>query len=83
VYKSVAVLGGVGLGALAMFLLDPDRGRTRRALIRDKAVGLKNDVSRELGKKSRDLKNRASGLAHEAKSLVGKRHSEEEFGSPI
>jgi len=38
VRKDVALVTGVAIGAGTMFLLDSDRGRRRRALIRDKAA---------------------------------------------
>jgi hypothetical protein len=53
-----------------MYLFDPNGGRRRRALIRDKAVGLTNDAREAIDKKTRDLGNRAQGLMHEAKSMV-------------
>ena len=68
--KILTVLGGIGIGAAMMYLFDPRGGRRRRALIRDKAVALSNDAREAIDKKSRDLKNRAQGLMHEAKSLV-------------
>lgn len=49
-----------------MYLLDPDRGRRRRALLRDKAKGLSNDALKAASRKSHDLRNRAQGLLHEA-----------------
>lgn len=50
------------LGACAMFFLDPDHGKRRRALIRDKGTKL-NRVSREeLDGRSRDLRNRLNGM---------------------
>ena len=76
--KIFAILGGIGAGAALMFLLDPDRGRRRRALIRDKAVGLSNDLRKTMDKKSADLKNRAEGLVHETKSLISGAKSEQE-----
>ena len=33
-------LGGAALGALTMFLMDPDRGNRRRALAKDKAYSM-------------------------------------------
>ncbi len=62
------ILVGVGAGLGLMYLLDPDRGARRRALIRDKAVGLKNDITQMAEAKATDMRNRAQGLLHEAKS---------------
>lgn len=70
VNTTLAVLGGIGAGAAAMYFLDPDRGTRRRALVKDKAVGLKNDAQHAIVGKAKDLKNRATGLAHEAKGLI-------------
>ena len=36
--KESALIGGAGLGAGLMYLLDPDRGKRRRALVRDQAA---------------------------------------------
>ncbi|HEX5759963.1 MAG TPA: BON domain-containing protein [Thermoanaerobaculia bacterium] len=59
------LLGGVGLGAGLMFLLDPDRGRRRRALVRDKAVRSLNVTGEALRKTGKDLGNRTRGVAAE------------------
>src|SRR5215510_227962 len=61
--KTAALLGGIGLGAALMYLLDPDRGARRRALARDKAVHFGRVAGERLGARSRDLRNRARGLA--------------------
>lgn len=68
--KIITVLGAAGLGALMMYLYDPKGGRRRRAMIRDKAVGLTNDAREAIGKKTKDLTNRAQGVAHEAKAMI-------------
>ena len=68
--KALAILGGIGMGAALMYLFDPDSGRRRRALIRDKAVGLSHDIRRTIDKKTTHLSNRAQGLLHDAKVLV-------------
>jgi CBS domain-containing protein len=61
---------GFGIGAVLAYLLDPDRGRTRRAKIRDRAAGLYGDAGSYAGKIQRDVRNRTSGLAAAAKSKV-------------
>jgi len=61
---------GAGLGAGLMYLLDPDRGRRRRALVRDKAVHLARVTERTLEVRSREMKNRAQGFAAQIRSLL-------------
>jgi osmotically-inducible protein OsmY len=68
--KRLAVLAGLGLGAGAMFILDPARGRRRRAFLRDKAIHLTRVSGCTLGKTSRDLRNRAIGLISETRSSL-------------
>jgi uncharacterized membrane protein len=66
--STAALLGAVGLGAALMYLLDPTRGRRRRALIRDQ---VKHAIRRgEHGMEAtvNDLSNRAHGLAAEARN---------------
>src|SRR4029077_5318861 len=60
-WKGIGV--GAGIGAGLMFLLDPDRGRRRPALARDKAIHLAKSTEKIVGARSRDLGNRASGGA--------------------
>ena len=64
----LALLGGVGIGAFLMYLFDPNSGDQRRTLIKDKAVGLSNDITETIDKRSRDLGNRAKGLLHDTKA---------------
>ena len=67
--KGVALVGGAGLGAALMYIFDPDRGKRRRALIRDKVEAAGNKVSEKAEKMGRDLKNRAYGVVAETKSI--------------
>jgi len=68
----LTLLGGVGLGAGLMYLLDPDGGRRRRALARDKAVhGLKVS-GKALRRTSADVGNRTRGLVAGAASRLRK-----------
>jgi len=69
VNRSVAFLGGVGLGSALMYLLDPDAGSRRRAVARNKAVSTWHD-SRELARKAaRDARHRATGAVARGRSV--------------
>lgn len=59
-------------GAAAMYLLDPDRGRTRRVKIRDKAYHYLRESEHIVEKAGRDLRNRTAGTIHEAKSMLSR-----------
>ena len=59
--NTAAVLTGASLGAAMMFLLDPNRGRRRRALMRDKLVRSAHVTTDTLQGVSRDLGNRMTG----------------------
>lgn len=55
-------VGLAGLGAVAMYMLDPIRGRRRRAGARDKMVHAGHVVEEAAGVVQRDVRNRARGL---------------------
>lgn len=62
-------LGGAAIGALAMYFSDPDRGRRRRALTRDKFVRVVHRSSDAMDVATRDLNNRVHGLRARASHL--------------
>ncbi|CAN5291620.1 hypothetical protein BH24GEM2_BH24GEM2_16520 [soil metagenome] len=66
-------LAGLVVGAGLMYVLDPDRGRRRRALVRDQVVSAGHSFE-ELGEtvsaKARHLRNQAAGLAAEAQARL-------------
>lgn len=64
------VIGGLGLGASAMYLLDPERGRRRRAMLRDGISARACDSERFLRKSGRDFGNRARGMAARTRNRV-------------
>ena len=66
----LAVLAGFGIGAAAMYLLDPQGGNRRRALMRDKAIKFNRQTREALEGKAKDLSNRTKGVMHELKSVV-------------
>ncbi len=59
-----------GAGALMMYYLDPDRGRRRRAFVRDKLAKSLHNSTEFLDKASRDIANRARGGWTEAAEWV-------------
>ena len=67
--RELVLLSGVGAGAALMYMLDPDRGARRRALVRDKAVSLANKTPDAVNATARDLSNRARGLVSEASTM--------------
>jgi len=67
--KKIALVGGLGLGAALMYLFDPDRGRGRRELIREKAEGAVDKAGEYAEKMSRDIRDRASEIVSEAKAI--------------
>jgi gas vesicle protein len=68
-----AALGGLGLIALtaaATWLLDPQRGRGRRAWLAQKATRYMNETGQFMRATGRHLRNRAQGAYHEGRSAV-------------
>lgn len=66
-------LAGLVVGVGLMYLLDPDRGRRRRALVRDQVVSAGHDLGElgeTLGAKARHVRNQAAGLAAEAQARL-------------
>ena len=57
-----SVLGGLGIGAAIMYFLDPDRGRRRRALLRDQFVHAGRRLREARRITAVDIANRSSGL---------------------
>lgn len=72
----IATIKGLSLGAAAMYYFDPNRGRARRSLLRDKCVHWQHLAQREIEIGIRDLNNRLCGLSAEAGSLLRGRKGE-------
>ena len=68
--KITSLLTGAGLGAAGMYLLDPQGGRSRRALVRDKAVHSQHVAAGGLDRQVRDAGHRIHGLWAETKSRL-------------
>ena len=57
--KTMIFAGGVSLGARLMYMLDPDHGRRRRAMARDRALWLAHQAELSVDRCVRDLFHRA------------------------
>ena len=62
-----SVLIGAAAGSTLMFLLDPNGGRRRRALVRDQLVRATRRTRAGLRAAARDITNRSSGMAASAR----------------
>ena len=66
--SGLGIMGAAGLGAGLMFLLDPDLGTRRRAILRDKLISFTRLAAWAADKASRDLKNRVYGTVANTRS---------------
>lgn len=74
--RAIALLGGMGVGAGTMYLLDPQKGRRRRAIARDKMIRMAHEARDAKDVIVRDMQNRAQGLAAgDLSVLVGGRRA--------
>jgi uncharacterized membrane protein/osmotically-inducible protein OsmY len=53
---------GAALGAVAMYILDPQKGRRRRAVARDKVIHLVDKADRMINVATRDFSSRLQGV---------------------
>jgi uncharacterized membrane protein len=65
-------------GALSMYLLDPDHGRRRRSMLRDRLTSGVRRFDAAASVAVRDLGNRTRGLAHEVRSRLADEPVEDE-----
>lgn len=63
-------LSGAVLGSTLAFYLDPDRGRARRAQVRDRLTRLENDTRRYSQRQVQHLRHRLQGLLARAQSSL-------------
>lgn len=66
VNRATGLVGAMLAGAGLMYLLDPDRGARRRALVRDQATSAQRRAIRTLQATFEDARSRASGTLAEA-----------------
>jgi len=65
-----SLLVGAGAGAGLMYLLDPDLGNRRRALVRDQLVRARHLTEDAMDATSRDMRNRARGVVAELRGRL-------------
>jgi uncharacterized membrane protein len=64
------LLSAAVAGAISMYLLDPAQGRRRRAVVRDRVASGMSLLDDAANVASRDLRNRARGVAHEFRARL-------------
>lgn len=63
-------IGAMGIGAGLMYMLDPEEGPRRRALVRDKFIHWGHEAEDMVEGKAEHLGNKAKGMMHEAKAAM-------------
>lgn len=66
-----ALAAGAALGAAVMYLADPDRGRTRRSRLEERAAKAARRSGRAIASRAEDLLNRAEGVIAQARAALG------------
>ena len=67
--RTVELITAAGIGAGLMYLFDPDRGKPRRAEIRNRAKHINRVATQAVAKTERNLRNRLRGAVAEIGSL--------------
>ena len=62
----LSLASGAALGAIGMYLYDPNRGKARRAMLQDKAASVAKRTSQDLAGRAEDLLHRAKGAVARA-----------------
>ena len=82
--KLLGLIVSLAVGAGAAYMLDPERGRHRRARARDKAVAATNRMSEALEGKKRHWANLARRSPAEARGLVARgRHAAQNASAQV
>ncbi|TCS39433.1 hypothetical protein EDC30_101389 [Paucimonas lemoignei] len=68
--RFTVAIGAAALGAAAMYLLDPQHGRRRRAVARDKVNSARIKTRKAAERTARDLNNRAKGIVAKTRKMM-------------
>lgn len=66
------MVGGIWLGAGLMYMLDPDRGKKRRAMIRDKATDVLEHTGDAIEQKGNEIRKQAREFVADTRTSLGK-----------
>ncbi len=66
--RGLALFAGIAYGAGMMYLLDPDTGRRRRALVRDKIMRARHEAQWWAGQQARNVMNNVRGRIAEVRA---------------
>lgn len=66
----LSLAAGAAIGAAAMYLFDPNRGRARRARLAGEAASTMRKTAHEAAGRAEDLRNRAQGVLAKATAAV-------------
>jgi len=66
--QMTTILGALSVGAVMMYLMDPSRGRRRRAMLGDQIIKTSHKAQRSGEKTIRDARNRILGILHSLRS---------------
>jgi osmotically-inducible protein OsmY len=70
-------VAGVGAGMVTEYLLDPERGRTRRSRLRDRTMHAAHGATDGLGGVSRNVSNHGRGMAMAARYRITGRFTDD------
>jgi hypothetical protein len=80
---AVLVLIAGLIGAALMYILDPDEGRRRRALLRDQATSKVHEARDNLQSKVRHTRNMTEGMVAEARGHLERDKNDTQEAVPI
>ncbi|HET8568580.1 MAG TPA: BON domain-containing protein [Candidatus Limnocylindria bacterium] len=69
----IGVLAGAALAALLSYFLDPDQGKRRRSVLRDRTAGLLRRAGAATAKQARHVASDAAGTAERLRHLTRER----------
>jgi hypothetical protein len=77
------LMPGAAIGAALLFVLDPNEGARRRAMLRDKLVRARRVAGEAAGATIRDMSNRARGIAASVRGRFGENVSDDVVGERV